>query len=273
MRERMEAIKRAGFDASSVWFGRTEHMVRSGQQDIIPSCVRDAGLVFEYVHGSYTNCNKLWSDSAEDREIIFSDYSADIEYCRKHRIPTLVVHISKGLNPRPPSEGGLEVIARLVKQAEDSDVRLAVENTLQPGHIDFILENLDSPQLGFCYDSSHDLLYCETAGNGHTSPGELLKRWGKRLFITHLSDNDGLSDKHWLPGKGIGDWRSFAEAFPSDTYTGFLTLEILPQRYEAVAEEEFLSEALESLRWFDGLIGEASETRETSSTGASSARL
>ena len=261
MRERMEAIRRAGFDASSVWFGRTEPMVHSGNQDLIPGCVRDAGLVFEYVHGSYTNCNKLWSESADDREIIFCDYSTDIEYCRLHKIPTLVVHISKGLNPKPPRETGLEVLARLVRQAEDSGVRLAVENTRQPGHIDYILENLDSPSLGFCYDSSHDLLFCETEGRGRVEPGELLRRWGHRLFITHLSDNDGLSDKHWLPGKGIGNWESFAAAFPAESYAGFLTLEILPKRYEYLPEEEFLQEALNSLRWFDDLLQQAAEEK------------
>lgn len=258
MKERMAAIKRTGFDASSVWLGRAEPMVRSGRQDLIPSRVRDAGLVFEYIHGSYANCNKLWSESAVDREVIYADYSADIEYCRRHRIPTLVVHISKGLNPLPPSDAGIAVISRLVKQAEASDVRLAVENTRQPGHIDYILGNLDSPNLGFCYDTSHDLFSCGTEG-------EILDHWGHRLFITHLSDNDGLTDKHWLPGKGIGNWAAFAAAFPAESYSGFLTLEVLPMHDEPLSEEEFLEEAFVRLRRLDGLIAEAGGSGEPKS--------
>ena len=204
METRLAAIERAGYAASSVWRGRTEPMVREGREDHIPGMFRELGLEFEYIHGAYTNCNKLWSESAEDREVIFRDYSADVDYCRRHRVPTLVVHISKGLNPRPPSEAGLDVLSRLIAQAEDSGVRLAVENTRQPGHIDYILERLGSPSLGFCYDSSHDFLHCER-------PGEILARWGHRLFATHLSDNDGLTGKHWMPGQGNGDWRAIAE--------------------------------------------------------------
>lgn len=247
MKERMAAIVQTGFAASSVWLGRTEPMVRSGQQELIPPILRDLGLSFEYIHGAYTNCNKLWSDDASDREIIYTDYARDIEYCGRHEIPTLVVHISKGLNPRPPGEAGLEVIACLAKRAEELGVRLAVENTRQPSHIDYILENLDSPALGFCYDSSHDFLHCE-------KPGEILRRWGHRLLVTHLSDNDGLTDKHWLPGKGTGDWGAIARAFPLATYRGFLTLEVLPKRGDDLPQADFLAQGLERLRWFEGLV-------------------
>lgn len=262
MKTRIEAIERAGYAASSIWRGRTEPMVREGNEDLIPEIFRDLGLAFEYVHGSYTNCNKLWSESREDREIIFQDYSGDIEYCRRHRVPNLVVHISKGLNPRPPSEAGLEVISRLVAQAEESGVRLAVENTRQPGHIDYILERLESPALGFCYDSSHDFLHCD-------SPGDILARWGHRLFVTHLSDNDGLTDKHWMPGAGNGDWSAIARAFPAATFNGFLTLEVLPKRYEPFTHDGFLEQGVRSLQRFERLVLDAEASR-TAATAPSS---
>lgn len=261
MRKRMAVIQRAGFSASSIWLGRTEPMVRAGEQDLIPPILRDLGLVFEYVHASYTNCNKLWSDDPAEREIIEGDYARNIEYCRRHRVPILVVHVSKGLNPRPPNETGLDVLARLVRRAEDCGVRLAVENTRQPGHIDYILSHLDSPALGFCYDTSHDYL----AG---PEPGAILARWGHRLLVTHLSDNDGLSDKHWLPGKGIVPWEKIARAFPAETYHGFLTLEVLPKRYEFNSEEEFLSEGIERLRWLEGLIRSARSVSAQSESGS-----
>lgn len=259
---RLAAIKRAGYTASSVWRGRTEPMVRAGREELIPEIFRDHGLEFEYVHGSYTNCNKLWSESPEDREIIFRDYSNDIEYCERHRVPNLVVHISKGLNPRPPSEAGVEVISRLVEQAVVAGVRLAIENTRQPEHIDYILERLESAALGFCYDSSHDFLHCE-------NPGEILSRWGHRLFVTHLSDNDGLTDKHWMPGKGSGEWSAIAKHFPVATFDGFLTLEVLPKRYEPFTHESFLGQGIESLQVFERLVLEADAARQTAATRSS----
>ncbi|HUZ18263.1 MAG TPA: TIM barrel protein [Spirochaetia bacterium] len=246
LEERMRMIKEAGYAASSVWLGRTERMVREGERNLIPSIVRSLGLDFEYIHASYANCNKIWSDSPDEREIIRSDYLGDIAYCAEHRIPTLVVHISKGLNPPGVKESGLEVIADLVRASEDSGVVLAVENTRQPGHVDYILENIKSDHLAFCYDSSHDFLVGQPAG-------ALLERWATRLRITHLSDNDGLSDKHWLPGLGNGPWERVARAFPVESFSGYLTLEVLPSSREFAGGMEFLLLGRERLRWFEAL--------------------
>jgi len=73
--------------------------------------------------------------------------------------------------------------------------------------------------------------------------------------VTHLSDNDGLTDKHWLPSLGTGDWSSVAAAFPADSFRGFLTLEVLPKREAYIEEQEFLRRGVERLSWFAGLAG------------------
>lgn len=245
--ERMRMIKTAGFSATSVWLGRPERLVHEGRGDEIPEIVRSHGLELEYIHASYANCNKLWSESAADRAVIREDYLRDIAYCARHRIPVLVVHISKGLSPPGVKPTGLEVVGDLVKAAEDSGVCLAVENTRQPGHLDFILENIESPHLGFCYDSSHDFLVGAPVG-------ELLRKWGRRLRITHLSDNDERSDRHWLPGTGIGDWERIARAFPFGDFSGYLTLEVLPTGGERKSGEEFLREAHSRLQWLEDLL-------------------
>ncbi|MDD2496107.1 MAG: TIM barrel protein, partial [Tissierellia bacterium] len=38
------------------------------------------------------------------------------------------------------------------------------------------------------------------------SCGEILYKWKERLFAVHLSDNDGICDRHWMPGKGHVNW-------------------------------------------------------------------
>ncbi len=42
-------------------------------------------------------------------------------------------------------------------------------------------------------------------------PGELLERWGHRLMVTHIGDNDGVLDRHWLPGLGTLNWKEIAQ--------------------------------------------------------------
>ena len=264
--ERMRMIKAAGFSATSVWLGRPERLVHEGREDEIPPIVRSHGLELEYIHASYVNCNKLWSESAADRTVIRKDYLRDIAYCARHHIPTLVVHISKGLSPPTVKQSGLDVVSDLVKAAEDSGVCLAVENTRQPDHLGYILQNIDSPHLGFCYDSSHDFLVGSPAG-------ELLRKWGRLLRITHFSDNDARSDRHWLPGTGTGKWEQIAQWFPYAVYTGYLTLEVLPTGGDRKTGEEFLRDAHARLTWLADLFrhhhGERLASRDPKSSSMS----
>lgn len=267
--QRVRLIREAGYAATSIWLGRQEPLVHEGSADLIPRIIRSSGLAFEYVHASYANCNKLWSADSADRGIIREDYASAIRYCADHEIPTVVMHVVKGMNPPPYGSVGLDTIADLVRIAERGGVRIAIENTRHSAYVDFLLENLESPALGFCYDSSHDFLYS-------AKPGSILSRWGHRLLVTHLSDNDGLTDKHWLPSLGSGDWSSVAAAFPAAAFRGFLTLEVLPKRDAIVGVEEFLGRGIERLRWFAGLAGvelEEGPARVGDASGAFSERL
>ena len=241
--ERVRLIRKAGYAATSIWLGRQEPLVYEGKADLVPGIIRAGGLFLEYVHASYANCNRLWSQSPPERDLISSDYAEAIRYCGKHEIPVVVMHIVKGMNPPHYGPAGLERIAELVALAEAAGVRIAIENTRHPEYVDYVLGHIDSPSLGFCYDSSHDFLYSST-------PGAILKRWGHRLLVTHLSDNDGLTDKHWLPSLGTGDWESIARAFPAGVFGSFLTLEVLPKRDAFGPAPEFLRQGIDLLDWF-----------------------
>ncbi len=248
--ERARLIAEAGYSATSIWLGRQEPLVHEGRSDLLPGIIRSRGLHLEYIHASYANCNRLWSPNPAEREVIRRDYAEAIRYCGKHQIPVVVMHIVKGMNPPPFGPQGLETMADLAALAERVGVRIAVENTRHPEYVDYLLESLDSTALGFCYDSSHDFLYS-------AAPGSILRRWGRRLLVTHLSDNDGLTDKHWLPTLGTGQWEPVARAFPVDLYRSFLTLEVLPKRDAPRPAPEFLRRGMELLSWFAKMAQDA----------------
>jgi len=44
-------------------------------------------------------------------------------------------------------------------EAERLGITIAIENSHSTEHIDYVLENIPSSNLGFCYDSRHDFLY------------------------------------------------------------------------------------------------------------------
>lgn len=67
-----------------------------------------------------------------------------------------------------------------------------------------MLDGIECPALGFCYDSGHDLIWSDT-------PYEPLSRYGERLFVVRLHDNRGRADDHLAPGEGKADWSAVRE--------------------------------------------------------------
>jgi sugar phosphate isomerase/epimerase len=254
-RERLDAIRGAGFKVTSIGLGPEEELVKSGEADLMPELARSMGLFVEYVHAPENTCNGLWSESGAARSAVREEYSSSIAYCKKHSIPTIVLHVtgSKGEQPAAANRHGLQVLQDLAKYAEDSGVRIAVENTQKPDFLDYVLSNISSPFLGFCYDSSHDFLYS-------AKPGALLTRWGHRLFTTHISDNDGLLDSHWLPREGKINWDIIKAGFPLATYRGVLTLEVFPKNPLDMSPLDFLKKAYRAIYWFDNMLSQEPAT-------------
>ena len=250
--ERLDLIEAAGFRVTGIGLGTEEDLVRAGKVDLMADLARERGMEVEYVHAPEKRCNDLWSEREEERQEAVRMYSSGISYCKKHGIRVLVVHVSKskGEQPKGQNRRGLEVVRDLVKYAEDSGVRIALENTQRADYVDYLLEGIESPSLGLCYDSSHDFLYS-------AEPGRLLRRWGVRLFATHIGDNDGRYDRHWLPTEGCIDWGVMRESFPAGTYKGCLNLEVFPKGAKAEIAADFLVRAYRSIERLKGfLIGE-----------------
>jgi len=44
----------------------------------------------------------------------------------------------------------------------------------------------------------------------------------------HLSDYDGIDEKHWMPGEGVIDWQAFMLALQEIDYTGPFNYEAKP---------------------------------------------
>lgn len=75
-----------------------------------------------------------------------------------------------------------------------------------------------------------DDVYVAIDTNHATDPIELIEYFGSRIHSVHISDGDGLRDRHWLPGKGNIDWKRVINAFDKAGYEG-------PFLYELKASE------------------------------------
>jgi sugar phosphate isomerase/epimerase len=195
LEQRLTLIAQAGFSTTCLWFGDDEELFAGGMADKMPVLARQAGLSVDNIHAPFADCNAIWSESKESVVSIVDQYTMALMFCRKYDIPILVVHVSKGSSPPPPTQSGLRALGELVARAGELGVVLVIENTRSPLHVDFVFTGIESRHLGLCYDSSHDFI------SGHSSC-TLLKKWGGRLVTTHLSDNNGTNDDHYLPGDG-----------------------------------------------------------------------
>ena len=68
-----------------------------------------------------------------------------------------------------------------------------------------------------CFDVNH--LICDTHD-------QFLDGLLPRIVTTHLSDYDGLDEKHWLPGQGVVPWRRVVKRLCDGGYAGPFLFEL-----------------------------------------------
>lgn len=77
---------------------------------------------------------------------------------------------------------------------------------------DDMLELLGAdPRLRSCLDTNH--LLTEDLPT-------YIRRVGAAIVTTHVSDYDGIDERHWLPGEGVIDWQAVRQALADIGYCG-----------------------------------------------------
>lgn len=236
--KRLKKIKESGFDSTMLWWGDELSFKELNKQELIKETHKNK-LIIENIHVPFDNANDIWSADNEKRDTILKNYKEWIRDCSTYGIPTMVMHISKGNEISNPNKYGYQSIEILTNEAEKCNINITLENTRKNNLLEYLLDSIESPNLGICYDTSHAQLYGDEKFN-------LLKKYNNRIFCFHISDNDGLEDKHWPVGAGVIDWQSFVSNFPLD-YKGIISLEVYP-RDTVISEENFLNEAYESIK-------------------------
>lgn len=88
-----------------------------------------------------------------------------------------------------------------------------------------MLDRLDRRGVGVCLDVNHS--------NLGENPVEALGRYGARILTTHISDNDGIQERHWMPGRGVIAWKEWGEAMLAHGYAGPIIYETSQEPDEA----------------------------------------
>lgn len=235
MEERLTNIKKAGFDGVTLWWSDDNSAFGNDNYRNNPEIARKIGLSIEGIHASFQDINNIWLDNLAEKEL--TDYYIKVvKDCAKENIPSIVMHLT-GADPPPFNTLGLSRIRKIVDAADNYNIKLALENLRRLNYLDYVLQNITSSNLGFCYDSGHH--------NCMTPNIDLLSLYGNRLFSLHLHDNDGINDLHSLPFDGTIDWNIIMDKLAKLNYKSPLTLEATNLGYENFTQSEFLKIAFE----------------------------
>jgi sugar phosphate isomerase/epimerase len=237
IKNRLNKIKKYGFDATMLWWGDDKAFNELNKEELINETI-NSGLIIENIHVPFDSANDIWSNDSITRNNLILKYTEWINDCANYHIPIMVMHISKGNDISEPNGHGLRSLEILVDKAERLNIRIALENTRKNNLLEYLIENVKSDNLGICYDTSHAQLYGD-------KDFDLMTKYKDKIFCFHISDNDGIEDKHWNIGKGIINWNRFVNKFPLD-YDGIISLEVCPQNSNE-CEDQFLEEAYKSI--------------------------
>ena len=238
LQERLILIKDTGFDATCLWW-EDEVYPKTIPVDHMPAMVKDAGLFLDNIHCPYMGADRFWSESKSARQREIDTYYSYIEACAKHEIPHMIMHVNDEDPVIESTALGLDSMIHLVRRAEEYGVKLVIENTLNNDIIHMLLSEIPSKNLGLCYDSSHDWIQGQ-------SYGDLLEKWKNRLYCTHLSDNNGKEDKHWIPGDGEVCWKKIIPNIINSQIDS-ITMELLSSKIKIEDPKEYLKTAYDSL--------------------------
>lgn len=149
-------------------------------------------------------------------------------------IPWLVIHPSTDFSAaavfRESRRGNVEYIRRLAEFAGKYHVGIAVENMwdlhIAPKRyyadnaeelVDLV-DAIDMENVGICWDLEHASIMKQ-------DQRKAMELMGKRLKVTHVSDQTGVNNIHVMPFQGVTDWKEAMEALADVGYEGNLNYE------------------------------------------------
>lgn len=186
------------------------------------------GMLYQSLHAPFKNSAIMWK-SYEEAKPAIEELLECLDVCKENRIPIMVCHTYIGFDDSTPTEQGVQNFKIVTDAAKEKGIKIAFENTEGEAYLEKLMEAFaEEEHVGFCWDTGHEM--CYNRGK------DMMKKYGKRLFCTHLNDNLGirdyegnitwLDDLHLLPFDGIADWKNIAGRLKEYDYQDELTFEL-----------------------------------------------
>ncbi|MBQ9802716.1 MAG: sugar phosphate isomerase/epimerase [Clostridia bacterium] len=217
LHDRLRLFREAGFDFLALSMGG---IYANNENSVTPRLAEKYGFEIDNVHLTGAATNQLWRDCIEAEDVL-DRYCREIELCAKMGIKIGITHVTWGSHAPTPeiTQLGVERFKRIADCAEKNDFCLALENSVTSEHLTTVLDAIDSPHIGFCFDSGHWACF--------TPDYPFMDRYAHRMVTMHLDDNDGIEDFHLLPYDGVANWDEIKkELRKTEVYSRKVLLEV-----------------------------------------------
>ena len=183
---------------------------------------RETGITLWSVHLPFYPVEKANISSTDPaiRRYAIEAHKVELARAADAGVKVAVVHPSSGLDECHLKRElrlalAKESLSELAEYAAHAGITLGVENMVRSGLGNRYVEMLDmlscDDRLGWVFDTNHPILQ---------NPCEYAKACVHRMVSMHVSDYDGLNERHWLPGEGVIDWQSLIRVLDEGGYTG-----------------------------------------------------
>lgn len=176
--------------------------------------------------GSHPHADPTAADPVHWQETLDQDIPL-IEGCGKAGIKYMVIHPSREPFKDEEREFYMQVAIDHLRVLSDvckkNGCVLCIEDiprTCLGRDADEMLRFMETnPDLRICFDVNHLL---------REDHAEFVKKVGKYIVTTHISDYDFKDEKHWFPMQGEINWRMLQSALELADYTGPFLYETMP---------------------------------------------
>lgn len=236
---KLEDLRDNGIDCIELaWRNDVFDMLEPGNQNRCEELVRQARALGIRVWSLHLPYGTDWDVSAMDerhREAAIARHLQLMHLAAAWKIGTVILHPSWEPIPAAERTERLQAcrrsLARMAAEAERFNLRVAVECLPRTclGNTSAEMRELlaADERLGVCCDVNHLL---------QEEPEEFVRKIGSRIITVHMSDNDGLDEKHWYPGEGIIRWNDVISALLECGYHGPFMFEVRPVSPERLGQ-------------------------------------
>ena len=198
----------------------SSHIAHTDRLKAIIDSFQEAGITVWSIHMPFgTTIDISHPKHCQGTIELVSQY---MEVCAQMGVDKVVVHPSAEPIEDHDRSRRIEYCVQSVKTLYRPDVAIALEtlprtclmNTAEEvAHILALTEGY----AGVCADLNH---------SHKDSITDMLRTIGDRLLTLHVSDDDGIDEKHWYPTSGVIDWKKVLDTLDEIGYQGCFLYEV-----------------------------------------------